>query len=169
MVPDGEFLCLSFRTPLLGHAVPLPHLPWGLAEGRVGTSLPLGTVPRPQDSRGSWPWGAVGVVGRLGGGGGEHELRGARGAGETGMGGSRLPRRWYKTQLYWKAWSVWWRGFGEGQVMEIQGWGNGKLVELRGATLTSGTTGQGEILDPGWEWGTKKPAGAGQGPAGVRG
>lgn len=53
------------RYPLLAMLSSLPHLPWGLAEGRVGTSLPLGTVPRPQDSRGSWPWGAVGVLGRM--------------------------------------------------------------------------------------------------------
>lgn len=43
----------------------LPHLPWGLAEGRVGTHPPLGTVPRPQGSRGSWPWEVVGVGGRM--------------------------------------------------------------------------------------------------------
>lgn len=79
---------LPSRYSLSAMLSSLPLLPWGSAEGKAGTSHPLGALPRPQDSRGSWPWGAVG---RMKGGvrEGEQGLKGeARFEGEAQMGGS---------------------------------------------------------------------------------
>lgn len=81
MVPADGLLCLAFRYPLSTTLCPLPLLLWGLAEGRADTSHPLGTVPRPQDFRGSWPWGAAGRMER-GEGKGNRDSEEERVAGE---------------------------------------------------------------------------------------
>lgn len=92
--PDGTRRWFPFvlpsRYPLSAMLSSLPYLPWGLAEGRAGPSHPLGTVPRLQDSRGSWPWGAVyggedGGRGRGRGTGPEMKVRHKEAAGCPGL------------------------------------------------------------------------------------
>lgn len=96
--PPMVSFVLPSRYPLSIMLPSLPLLLWGLAGGRAGTSHPLGTVPRPQDFRGSWPWGAAGRMER-GEGKGNRDSEEERVAGEAQTGGSRMARHGYKTAL----------------------------------------------------------------------
>lgn len=96
--PPMVSFVLPSRYPLPTMPSSLPLLLWGLAEGRAGTSHPLGTVPRPQGFGGSWPWGAAGRMER-GEGKGDRDSAEERVAGEAQTGGSRMARPGYKTAL----------------------------------------------------------------------
>lgn len=57
-----------------------------VGRGKGGTSLSLGTLPRPQNSRSSWPWGTVRKVGKTEGGGGGERM-GTQRRGQSWVGG----------------------------------------------------------------------------------